>query len=378
MLQKHFTIPQKENMNQPRLEWLSPLIHSNQIDKDVLSVLIGNDICDQPFKTSIFNIKVKNNANKTTEREGTEMIATDQKTFTKNMNGCELTEGEEILQVTPEYSGCSTDKGIFNKVQFMQNACLSEVKIIELDLSKAAKARREIFLTSKSANITPMNTGTSLSSLGYREFIEAEGMLHFMDTLRSFSGRKPIGIKLCISKKEFHEICYSILKTGLIPDFIVVEGSNYGGSFPQTQPDSNTKMPLYEALLFVSKTLQTYRLEKQIKIIAYANIRSAFDVLKILALGANVVYSEMPGYTIINDEENSTSINRVQDAVDFHNNIMNDIVKMMESCGFKSISDLTLSNFFRKLDNLKLSTAEVRNGFVVNSDWQKIPEYIKD
>jgi len=81
------------------------------------------------------------------------------------MNGWKLTEGGEILQVTPEYTGCSTDKGTFNKVQFMRNARLYEIKIIELDLSKAAKARHEIFSTSKIGNITSMNAGATLSTL---------------------------------------------------------------------------------------------------------------------------------------------------------------------------------------------------------------------
>ena len=51
-------------------------------------------------------------------------------------------------------------------------------------------------------------------------------MIHFLDSLRELSGKKPIGIRLCISdKKEFREICHAIRKTQLIPDFIVVEGS---------------------------------------------------------------------------------------------------------------------------------------------------------
>ena len=74
----------------------------------------------------------------------------------------------------------------------------------------------------------------SLSTLGYREFAEAESMLHFVDTLREFSDGKPVGIKLCVDRKEFHEICYSIRKTELIPDFIVVEGFKAGDNFSET------------------------------------------------------------------------------------------------------------------------------------------------
>jgi hypothetical protein len=374
MLQKNF-IRQEQDVNQPRIEWLSPLIQSNKIDKNTLSVLIGNDKCSQPFNASIFNIKIKRNVNETMIEEETGMYDND-KLFAKNMDGCKLIDGGEILQVTPEYSGCRTEKGNFNKAQFMQNAGRSAIKIIELDLSRAAKIRHDVSSTSRIGNITRMATSTTLSTLGYREFIEAEGMLHFTDTLREFSNGKPVGIKLCIDKKEFHEICYSIRKTGLIPDFIVVEGYT-GDSFSQTKFQCNTRMPLYEALLFVSKTLQTYGLEKQIKIIAYANILSAFDVLKILALGADMVYSEMPGSSV-NHHENSKSINKIKDGMNFRNNIINDIVEMMEACGFKSICDLTLSNFFRKLNELKLKTLQTPKSSVANSDWENVTEYVKD
>ena len=130
-------------------------------------------------------------------------------------------------------------------------------------------------------------------------------------------------------------------------------------------------MPLYEALLFVSKTLQTYGLEKHIKIIASANIVSAFDVLKILALGADMVYSAMPGCSV-NYYDNSRLIKPIQDAVEFQNNIMSNIVTMMEACGFKSVYDLTLSNFLRKLDELQLAVLQVPDNALVNSDWQNV------
>ena len=342
-------------------------------DRNVLSVLIGNDECCHPFKASIFNIKIKNNVDNTIEKEGTKMDDGRRKTFAKKIDSGKFTGGEEIFQITPEYSGCKTDNGTFSKAQFMQNACLSEIKMIELDLSGTANARHQDFSTCKIGRTTRMSTSTAFSTLGYREFAEAEGMLHFLDTLRECSDRKPVGIKLCIGSKEFHEICYSFRKTGLIPDFIVVGDANAGEeSLPQTKPSGNTRMRLYEALLFVSKTLQTYGLEKQIKIIASASILSAFDVLKILALGADMVYSEMPAHGLVNQHENGRLFDTVQDSVNFHNNIMNNIATMMEACGFKSVCDLSLSNFFRKLDELQLTALQAQNSSLVNSDWQNV------
>jgi hypothetical protein len=342
---------------------------NERIDRNILSVLIGNDECCQPFKASIFNTTIEAGINNTIEKEGTKPNDRDRNAFAKNIGSRKFTGGEEIFQITPDYSRCRNDKGTFSKAQFIQNACLSEIKMIELDLSGTTKARHQNFLTCKVGKTTRMNPRAVFSTLGYREFAEAESMLHFVNTLREFSDGKPVGIKLCVDRKEFHEICYAIRKTELFPDFIVVEGYKRADNFSQTNSECNVRMPLYEGLLFASKALQTYGLEKHIKIIASANVVSAFDVLKILALGANMVYSELPGCSI-NYYGNRRLAKPIQDAVAFQSNIISNIVTIMEACGFKSICDLTLPNFLRKLDELQLAVLQVPGKSLVYSNWQ--------
>jgi len=343
---------------------------NERIDRSVLSVLIGNDECCQPFKTAIFNTRIDTGINKTIEKEEITPNEKASKTFETDIDICKFIGGEEIFKITPAYVGCRSDKGTFNKAQFSQNACLSEIKMIELDLSGTARAGRNDFLACKIGKATRKSPRAVFSTLGYREFAEAESMLHFLDTLRNFSDGKPVGIKLCIDRKEFHEICYAIRKTELFPDFIVIEDDNAGNSFFQTNSRDNIKMPLYEALLFVSKTLQTYGLEKHIKIIASANIVLAFDVLKVLALGADMVYSTMPGCSL--NFHDNRRLMKFQDAVEFQNNIMSNIVAIMETCGFRSVYDLTLPNFLRKLDELQLAVLEVPGNALVNSNSQKV------
>ena len=194
----------------------------------------------------------------------------------------------------------------------------------------------------------------------YSGFWEAEGMIHFLDSLRELSGRKPTGMRLCISdKKEFREICYAIRKTEIIPDFMVVEGPFENMSHVYPNNGDHTVLTLYEAILFVTQTLQVYGLEKKIKIIASGTIGSSIDILKILALGANAICTEMPTYRS-NDGEN-ISLYKGQNVNDFHNKLMNATVQAMKVWGFRDASDITLSKFFSKLDILRSKGFETLN-----------------
>ena len=135
--------------------------------------------------------------------------------------------GEDLVwQIGPSFIGCRTVNGSFDSKVFKENACLSEVKMIELILSTPIKPvyNADSSLNIRGALSTKTNTKNFPGS-SYTTFSEPEGLIHFLDFLRELSGGKPIGIRLCISdKKEFHEICHAIRKTQLIPDFIVVEG----------------------------------------------------------------------------------------------------------------------------------------------------------
>jgi len=43
--------------------------------------------------------------------------------------------------------------------------------------------------------------------------------------LRSLSGGKPIGFKLCLGQpQEFAALCHAMIETGVVPDFITVDG----------------------------------------------------------------------------------------------------------------------------------------------------------
>ena len=117
-------------------------------------------------------------------------------------------------------------------------------------------------------------------------------MLEFIQELRTLSGGKPVGFKLCLGlKSEFISICQAIRKTGITPDFITVDGGEGGTGAAPIEFANSVGTPIREGLAFVYDTLIGYDLKDEIKILASGKIVTSFDVFKAVALGADACYS---------------------------------------------------------------------------------------
>jgi hypothetical protein len=247
----------------------SHLIYPAKPTPTDLKVQIGNDQCSQPYHALIFNIHSTEHsdlANTFIDPVKSKEHDYSQFSVAEGLETYRLATGCLVLQIRPGYQEYQTENGHFNSTALKKIAQRAEVKMIEL-----------------TANPT---------------FRNAEGMIHFLNNLREISGGKPIGIRLCIDdKKKFYQICHAARKTQLIPDFIVVEGCTKNINHPQDAIQS--RILLYDALQFVSQTLQLYGLQNRIKVIADGKITSGVQILKALALGANAVCMEMPRYTAI-------------------------------------------------------------------------------
>ena len=104
--------------------------------------------------------------------------------------------------------------------------------MIELKLSQGAKpAHGGILPASKNtpeiAEIRLVTPGTTVHSpTRHAEFDSPEGLVQFLQLLRELSEGKPVGFKICIGdKQEFIDICQAITTTGIIPDFISIDGA---------------------------------------------------------------------------------------------------------------------------------------------------------
>jgi glutamate synthase domain-containing protein 2 len=113
-------------------------------------------------------------------------------------------------------------------------------------------------------------------------------MMAFIARLRELSGGKPVGFKFCLGHPwEFMAIAKAMLESGILPDFIVVDGKEGGTGAAPLEFTDHIGVPLREGLLFVHNTLVGLNLRDKIKLGASGKIISAFDIASVLAIGAD-------------------------------------------------------------------------------------------
>lgn len=324
-----------------------------------LTVLFGNSYCAQPYLSSIFcNEAIYSNENldASFKKNGSAGENNFAQASENILNDNEL-KHDVIWQIAPGYPGCRNEKFNFNSALFRINAAQPFVKMIELKLTQPAlenksDAKKDAYSNTVINNKCPVKDFQS--SHRHTAFCNAEGMAIFLDSLRELSGKKPVGIRLCITdKKEFHEICYAFRKTGILPDYIAIE--DYDKENNSLLNAKNTALPLYEALLFVSKTFEMYGLENEIKIIAVSPVNTAFDVLKLHALGADAL--RMKNFATSDSIQTNASSEVYKQKV--HNKIIRSTMEIMRACGYINMKEITLPSLFRKLDSLQSKTLKI-------------------
>ena len=150
-----------------------------------------------------------------------------------------------------------------------------------------AKVTREI------AEIRGIPAGQdSISPPAHTVFSSPDGLLIFLDQLRELSGGKPVGFKLCVGRRvEFMAICKAMVETGLLPDFISVDGAEGGtGAAPKEYSD-RLGTPINEALVFVDNCLKGIGVRDKVMVICSGKVVSGFDMVTKIALGADICNS---------------------------------------------------------------------------------------
>jgi len=206
--------------------------------------------------------------------------------------------GDIIWEIASGYFGCRHADGRFDAQAFQTLAQDPQVKMIEIKLSQGAKPGHGGVLPA--AKVTAEIAATRGVPLGqdcvspaaHSAFTTPVELLRFIATLRDLSGGKPTGFKLCIGHPwEFFGICKAMLETGILPDFIVVDGAEGGTGAAPLEFADHVGTPLQEGLLLVHNTLVGANLRDRIKLGASGKIISAFDIARTLALGADWVNS---------------------------------------------------------------------------------------
>ena len=202
--------------------------------------------------------------------------------------------GDLIWEIGSGYFGCRNDDGSFNAERFEANARDPQVKMIELKLSQGAKPGHggvlpgpKVTLEIAAARGVPPWVDC-VSPARHSAFDSPIEMMHFIERLRSLSGGKPTGFKLCIGHPwEWFGIAKAMLETGITPDFIVVDGAEGGTGAAPVEFTDHVGAPLQEGLLLVHNTLVGLNLRDKIKLGCAGKVISAFDIARMMALGAD-------------------------------------------------------------------------------------------
>jgi glutamate synthase domain-containing protein 2 len=283
-------------------EWINHSMAPTKIASHDFRITIGDGgtSCTLPYSASIFNISAMSfgalSANAILALNG----GAKRGNFAHDTGEGSISQhhrvhgGDLIWEVGSGYFGCRNDDGSFNEERFAANALDPQVKMIELKLSQGAKPGHGGVLpgpkvTPEIAAARGVPVGVDcVSPASHSAFSTPLAMLQFIDKLRRLSGGKPTGMKLCIGHPwEWFAICKAMLESGLLPDFIVVDGAEGGTGAAPLEFTDHVGAPLQEGLLLVHNTLTGLNLRGRIRIGCAGKVVSAFDIARLMALGAD-------------------------------------------------------------------------------------------
>ena len=283
----------------PDFEWLNHSIASVEIESHDFRIVVGEG-CVQPYSASVFNISAMSFGSLSPNailalNAGAKAGGFFHDTGEGSISRYHREHGGDLVwEIGSGYFGCRDDWGGFNEERFAANATDPQVKMIELKLSQGAKPGKGGLLpgekvTTEIAAARGIPVGVDcVSPPRHSAFSTPVEMMRFLARLRELSGGKPVGFKLAIGHPwEFFGIAKAMHETGLLPDFIVVDGSEGGTGAAPAEFIDHVGVPMQEALMLVHNTLVGLDLRGKVRIGAAGRITSAFDVARTMALGAD-------------------------------------------------------------------------------------------
>ena len=289
----------EQNVYDVSYEWINHSIAPSFIDTYDFRVRIGARTT-HPYDASVFNISAMSFGSLSANAIRALNEGARRGGFYHDTGEGSISEyhreggGDLVWEIGSGYFGCRDEKGRFDEERFAKNACTAQVKMVEVKLSQGAKPGHGGILPA--AKVSPEIAAARgvvvgedcVSPARHSEFSTPVGLLQFVDRLRKLSGGKPAGFKLAIGHPwEWFGIAKAMQETGLLPDFIVVDGAEGGTGAAPSEFIEHVGVPMHEGLMLVHNTLVGLGLREKVKVGAAGKIVSAFDIARTMALGAD-------------------------------------------------------------------------------------------
>lgn len=347
-------------------------------------ITIGGPQCSQPYSASIFNISAMSFGSLSANairalNQGAKLGNFHHDTGEGSISPYHREHGGDLVwELGSGYFGCRTSDGRFDPQAFAAQARSPQVRMIEVKMSQGAKPGHGGILpkhkvTQEIAETRGVPLGEDcISPSRHSAFSTPIEMMQFIAQLRELSGGKPVGFKLCLGHPwEFMGIAKAMLETGILPDFIVIDGKEGGTGAAPVEFTDHIGVPLREGLLFVHNTLVGLNLRDKIKLGASGKIVSAFDIASVLAIGAdwaNAARGFMFAIGCIQSQSCHTNKcptgvatqdplrqralvvpDKAERVLNFHRNTLRALAEMLAAAGLEHPSQLEAKHLVRRI-----------------------------
>lgn len=294
----------QRNVYTPGYEWVKHSIVGKHVDPASLRVTIGGSDCKQPYSASILNISAMSYGALSKNavlalNGGAKDGGFSHNTGEGSISSYHLRPGGDLVwQIGTGYFGCRDNEGNFDAAKFAERAQLDNVRMIEIKISQGAKPghggilpKEKITSEISAIRNVPFDRDV-ISPPSHSAFSTPVGLLQFVKQLRELSGGKPVGFKLCVGiHREFIAICKAMIKTGIKPDFITVDGGEGGTGAAPMEFSNHIGEPSIDGLIFVHNCLNGFDLRQDIRLISSGKITTGFGLVKRIAIGADLCNS---------------------------------------------------------------------------------------
>ena len=397
----------------PGFEWINHSVAPSQLATHDFRITIGPETA-QPYSASVFNISAMSfgalSANAILAlNAGAKRGSFAHDTGEGSISAYHRVHGGDLVwEIGSGYFGCRHADGSFDPEKFAHSARDPQVKLIELKLSQGAKPGHGGVLPGPkvtpeiaAARGVPMGVDC-VSPAAHSAFATPLAMMQFIAQLRELSGGKPTGFKLCIGHPwEWFAMVKAMLASGITPDFIVVDGSEGGTGAAPVEFTDHVGSPLQEGLLLVHNTLRGAGLRGRIRLGCAGKVVSAFDIARMMALGADWCNSargfmfalgciqaqschtgRCPTGVTTQDPVRQRSLVVPDKAVrvyNFHQQTLHALQELVQAAGLQHPSDITAHHIVRRGSDHRVSSlaqlmpSQLPEGALLQADLSGLP-----
>ena len=290
----------ERDMNETGYSWISHSIEPASDPDQNPRVVVGNSQTAQPYSASVFNISAMSFGALSAKAIEALNMGARQGGFYHDTGEGGLSEyhlkhgGDIVWEIGTGYFGCRNRDGSFDPQRFADNAQRDEVRMTEIKLSQGAKPGHGGMLpgrkvTEEIASVRQVKAHRDcLSPRAHSAFSTPVELLEFAASMRELSGGKPVGLKLCIGQPhEVMALMKAMLKTGIYPEFIVVDGAEGGTGAAPLELSDWLGMPLKDGLLLMRNALVGTGLRQHIRLAASGKVYSGMGLAHNMAIGAD-------------------------------------------------------------------------------------------